>query len=483
MLRNWILVAAMATLSSNAISARYPQEGKGKQNNETAIGPTAQETEWEKRYREISDRVVELEREYGELRDKLKITKELPPEEKNRMDQLGADLEVARKEFRKVLDQVYVEFGKGVQGSAKVTDIKEHQTIKNALRELGPGVVALYTIVGDDKYLVLLQTRDTEIRREYKIKREELNHLVFEFREILDEPPSKNREIDLRPLAQKLYQIVIGPIVKDLERAKAQTLMWSLDGVLRYVPIAALYDGQQYMVERYRNVIITPATMAYLTYVPSQRWHVLGLGVSKRMGRFRAMPAVAEELRGIVKDQNDSNTKGLLPGKLLLDEAFTAQSMKAELLKHEYNVVHIASFFEFRPQMRDSFLLLGDGSHLTLEEIAGSAGLFEGVDLLTISGGISGGIVMGDVAANGIELEGLGNVAQRQGARSVIECLWPGGDRSTSQLMQEFYRLRQSQPQLTKAEALRQAQLKLLRSDKYDDPYFWAPFILIGNWR
>jgi CHAT domain-containing protein len=200
----------------------------------------------------------------------------------------------------------------------------------------------------------------------------------------------------------------------------------------------------------------------------------------------------------------------VLVGEIRLDEEFTQQSMRQTLLKR-YPVVHIASHFRFQPgDETQSFLLLGDGGHLSLAELKTSANLFGGVQLLTLSACNTG---VGD----GSEVEGFGTLAQRQGAKAVIASLWPVADESTSRLMQEFYRIRESAPEATKLEALRQAQLALLggkvngghgaNGDRalihetepakkpakaptysadpkaaYAHPYYWASFFLMGNW-
>jgi CHAT domain-containing protein len=157
-------------------------------------------------------------------------------------------------------------------------------------------------------------------------------------------------------------------------------------------------------------------------------------------------------------------------------------------------------------------LLLGDGSFLSLANIKSLPNVFGGVELLTLS---ACNTATGSSGASGKEVEGFGVLAQRQGAKAVVASLWPVADRSTKYLMQEFYRLREANANATKAEALRQAQLKLLRgalqvegetlaaraivheADQiankplfkvdakapYAHPYYWAPFILIGNWK
>jgi len=179
-------------------------------------------------------------------------------------------------------------------------------------------------------------------------------------------------------------------------------------------------------------------------------------------------------------------------------------------------VLHIASHFRFVPGSDASFLLLGDGSHLTLRDIRARGLRFNHVDLLTLSACETA--VGGGHGENGLEVEGLGVLAQKQGARAVLATLWPVADASTGQLMQQFYRLRQKDS-TTKAEALRQAQLMLLHgasstrsmasgagattgergviratagvaaptfttdpAQPYAHPYYWAPFILMGNW-
>jgi len=301
--------------------------------------------------------------------------------------------------------------------------------------------------------------------------------------------------------------------------------MWSLDGVLRYVPVSALHDGKQYLVERYRNVVFTPASQARLKDAPARNWDALGLGVSKAHGeRIPALPGVLDEMRGIIRDESGAGAAGpadrtgVLPGVVKLDEQFTEDSMLAELRKR-HKVVHIASHFQFAPgNETNSALLLGDGTFLSLAQIKSLPNVFGGVDLITLS---ACNTATGGSGANGKEVEGFGVLAQRQGAKAVIASLWPVFDTSTKVLMQDFYRLRETKAGTTKAEALRQAQLHLLRGEAtlegvtskvsvadrqivhedekpatvskprfmpdpkkpYAHPYYWAPFILIGNWK
>ena len=103
------------------------------------------------------------------------------------------------------------------------------------------------------------------------------------------------------------------------------------------------------------------------------------------MPGFTPLPAVADELRGIINDDRAETSSGILHGHVLLDEAFTEPALKAELLRRP-RVVHIASHFQFRPgDEADSFLLLGDGHRLSVADLKNDWNLFDGVDLLTLS--------------------------------------------------------------------------------------------------
>ena len=458
---------------------------------------TPAESKADKQYREMSEQITTRGRVRAELLQKQSRT----PEDEKQLAALDAELAVAAQAFHAFLDRLSAELGDTRQG-ARVDDVRESQALAEVLRELGPGVVAVYTIVGEDKYSVILITPDVQVAREYPVKAVELNRKVAAFREALQNPSA-----DPRPAAQELYKIVVGPIARDLEQAGAETVMWSLDGVLRYVPVAALHDGQRYVVERYRSSVFTKASLAHLKDAPSARWRALGFGVSKSYGEFAALPAVPEELRGIIREEATASVggaaaAGVLPGQIALDEAFTADTFKASL-RQRFPLVHVASHFQFQPgNETDSFLLLGDGSRLSLAQIKTAFNLFSGVELLTLS---ACDTATGGAGADGKEVEGFGVLAQRQGAKAVVASLWPVADASTRRLMQEFYRLRDEGPGLPKSEALRRAQLSLLRgadsstseasrgltvgsaparaASSFSHPYFWAPFILIGNWR
>jgi len=268
--------------------------------------------------------------------------------------------------------------------------------------------------------------------------------------------------------------------------------MWSLDDVLRYVPIGALFDGKEYLIQRFRISVFTSASLARLTSPPDHGWKWAGFGVTKP-----DLPAVEAELNGIGR---------ILEGPKLLDDDFTESALHDTLIAPP-PVVHIASHFTLAPgDYSHSFLMLGGGHKLTLDKLQGFR--FTGVQLLTLSACETG--MGGSGRRTGAEVESFGAAAQKLGAKAVIASLWPVDDRSTSLLMQEFYRIRESSAGVTKAEALQRAQIRLLNGDvkpgpgelsarstaptrgasfrpdpnaPYAHPFYWAPFFLIGNWQ
>ena len=205
-----------------------------------------------------------------------------------------------------------------------------------------------------------------------------------------------------------------------------------------------------------------------------------------------------DELEGIVR-RDDDDQDGVLEGTLSLDEAFTVQALQDALMA-SYPVIHIASHFDFRPGNESlSSLILGDGTRLSLAEMRRTYD-FRYVDLRTLS---ACNTAMGS-NASGQEIEGLGAMAQNNGAKAVLATLWPVADRSTGLFMKTMYALRIYEG-LTKVEALQETQVQFIRglagqnkigskeergayplgaekNDSYSHPYYWAPFILMGNW-
>lgn len=455
-------------------------------------------------YEKIAGQLTAIGREYSDLRAK----RTRSAEEETRLSELKEKLTAANQEMSRFFNSLYAEFGKNAQANQLASDIREQTSgMQTLVRELGAGTVALYTLVGETRYRVIVITGSTMQAREYPIGAADLRRKVAAFLDTLKNPAS-----DPLPASQEMYKILFAPIAGDLQGARAQTLMWSLNDVLRYVPMAALHDGTRYLAENYRNVVITPASIGRLKdKSEAGNSAVAGMGVSKDYDGLGALPAVPNELKSIVRGDAGENSDGVLPGTMLLDDDFTETHMVSALDKH-YPVVHIASHFVLQAgNDTNSYLLLGGkevggkGYHLTLAELRDDPGItFDGTELLTLSAcqtGASG------TALNGREVDGLGFTAQQKGAKAVLASLWSVADESTALFMADFYKQWLKNPGVTKIDALRQAQLDMLHgaqgageraatkpgktkdsTDKkpaptYSHPFYWAPFILIGNWK
>jgi CHAT domain-containing protein/tetratricopeptide (TPR) repeat protein len=463
---------------------------------------TPAEKQAEEDYQKSTAQLVALGEQWAQLQ---KLTSRTEEQEKQ-YQQLSHQLDAASAGLNDYYDRLYVLFGKNSEANKQVADVKgDVSLLEDQIAEM-PHTAALYTMIGSDRYRVIVITAAATVAREYAISDKDLNKKVADFQQVL-----RDRKQDPRPQAQELYKILIGPVKADLDQAQAETLVWSLDGVLRYVPMAALYDGKQYMVENYNTVTITPASKAHLAEQPDvSRMSVAAMGISRKYeDGLPALPAVVGELNDVVKDSQVQAAHGVMPGSILLDNQFTEKAMENEL-DGQHAVVHIASHFVFKPgDDSQSYLLLagrdegGAGYHLTVADFRDNKKLaLRHTDLLTLSACETG---MSGSASNGREVDGLGTTAQLKGAKAVISSLWEVNDASTGELMADFYqRWAAGEGKVTKVEALRQAQLDLLlgkvkpgpggrgRGVGFDipeapasfaHPYYWAPFVLMGNWK
>jgi CHAT domain-containing protein/tetratricopeptide (TPR) repeat protein len=478
----------------------------GSGTNPVALTPAEEKSNQE--YERMTGEITAIGGEWTELHAKSSRS----ADEEHRYNQLSDSLTAANHRLQAFLRTLYDSFGKGDQANARVEAINERTAgLQTLVGELGAGTAAVYTLVLDEKCVVMVITPATRVAREIPIGKIALRGKVFAFARAL---AGHDSEEDILPKAQDLYNVLIAPIEKDLQGAQVKTLVWSLDDVLRYVSLAALHDGKQYLVERYRNVVITTASVGNLKDQPQVgRWRGVAMGVSKDYDGLGKLNAVPDELDSVVRSDKTPGSHGPLPGTILLDDSFTETGMEAALEQHP-PLVHIASHYVFHVgDDTKSYLLLGgkntggQGFHLTLADLRDDQQMdFKGIELLTLSGCQT---AVGSNDSDGREIDGLGITAQRKGAKAVVATLWEVDDTSVGLLMATFYRLWVTTPGITKAEALQQAQLALLHgaadtaevsevqgaavarastsrprpASQYANPYYWAPFILIGNWK
>ena len=205
------------------------------------------------------------------------------------------------------------------------------------------------------------------------------------------------------------------------------------------------------------------------------------------MEGLRALAGVEQELGAIVYDQKSGS--GLLPGKRYFGPQFNRQAWdvmlaqkpavtKAKPQSHR-SVVHVATHFKISTQQfNDSKLFLGDGSTFSLGQLNSLVIDLSDVDLLTLSACNS----ITSEKANGEQFEGLGAAFQNKGVKAVLGTLWAVEDASTAHLMQQFYSQRGAQRKMSKAQALQAAQLGMMKHKQWAHPFYWAGFVLMGNW-
>lgn len=467
-------------------------------------------------YEKYADEITRTTQEFGILEKKknaLPLGESLSAEDKKQYDLLKAKYDAAITVFNKFLDDLKVKFSENDKRVAVVES--DTQGLLKKMNQSRTAIIS--TIVGENRLNLIVTTSDIQRAHTVEVKATDLNKLVTEFRSAVKDP-----SVDPRPLSKMLYdKLFPAALQKDLQNIKADTIIWSLDGTLRYVPVAALWDGEKYLVERYTTAVLTLASRDKLDRAVStnrQNWQAFGVGVSKPFDTFNALPAVPKELCSVVDDPKKKDfcktfgENGVFNGLMLSDEEFTLADFQNNLGKTP--VVHIASHFSLNAgNETDSYLLLGGGKErrFSLDNLKKTR--LDNIELLTLSA-CNTAMTSGS-NSSGVEIEGFGALAQKQGAKTVLATLWAVADDSTGVLMTEFYRILETRPEIGKAEALRMAQLKMIRGKyesieesltrgveifgkdkskeqppfKKDDkapfahPYFWSPFVLIGNWK
>jgi CHAT domain-containing protein len=329
---------------------------------------------------------------------------------------------------------------------------------------LGEHTAAIYPIVFPDRLEILLSLPDGIKRYSVPVGARELDEEVNGFRALLE----KRTTNQYRRNGMKIYGWLMQPLEKDLEAQKIDTLVFVPDGALRTIPLAALYDGKDFVISRYAVATIPGLTLTDARPLPREDIQLLAAGLTESVQGFPPLPNVGGEIDEIHK---------LYGGTTLENESFTLSNFGKDLDERPYSIVHVASHGEFQENARNTFLLTYDG-RLNMDMLEGYMATTtyreQPVELLALSACQT---AVGDDRA----ALGLGGVAVKAGARSALATLWYINDQSSSILVTDFYEnLKESG--VSKAKALQQAQLMLLEDRRYHHPSYWSPFLLIGNW-
>jgi CHAT domain-containing protein/uncharacterized protein HemY len=324
----------------------------------------------------------------------------------------------------------------------------------------------IYPIILDDRLEVILSLPGQDLRHyATKIRPKAIESSLQKLQQTIVAPYTSEQEI--YPLSQEVYNWLIKPAEAELEKSAIETLVFVLDGSFRNVPMAALHDGKQYLIEKY-NIALSPGLKLVEPKPLTQRQlKALTAGLSEERFGFGALEFVKLELTQIQSE---------IPTETLLDNDFTSKRLDNKFQSAPVPIVHIATHGQFSSQADKTFILAWDEpinvtqlDRLLQDRNPNRA---EPLELLVLSACET---AVGDERA----ALGLAGVAVRAGARSTLASLWLVGDESTAALMSHFYQ--ELKTGVSKAEALRRAQ-KLLLQGKFKHPYFWAAFVLLGNW-
>jgi CHAT domain-containing protein len=335
-----------------------------------------------------------------------------------------------------------------------------------------PNAAIIYSVILSDRTQMILRLPDGQLTSyTVALDRKQVQQDIDQLRRLLEKRSTNEYLVP----AQKTYDALIRPLETDLAAAKVKTLIFIQDDVLRQVPMAALHDGQQFLIQKYA-IATTPSLSLTTHTIATQHYSgALIMGLTVERPPFEPLTNVRAEVAGVQK---------ILGGTELLDREFTLANLHKQLQNKNYPVVHIATHGKFGVDSASTFLLTFD-SRITLEQVdevlrqahrsrTQLRRSQQPVELLTLSACQT---ASGDNRA----ALGIAGVAVRAGVRSAIASLWNINDEATVPLIEAFYSQLQ-QANVTKAEALQKAQLTMIADLEYSHPAVWSPFILIGNW-
>ncbi|BAY21717.1 TPR repeat protein [Calothrix sp. NIES-2100] len=335
----------------------------------------------------------------------------------------------------------------------------------------------IYPVVLSDRLSIILSLPHQQKNKSLKL------HTVIvpkqEFQKTIKELHKKIFQRSSRDFVQtskQVYEWLIRPIESDLQNSGVKNIVFVLDGTLQSIPISALYDQEkkQYLIEKQYNIAITPG----LELLPPQsvsnnRLQALIGGLSEARDNFPAIPGVKYELAQI---KDVLATRGNF-----IDENFTEEKIEAAVKSFPGGILHLATHGKFSSKAEDTFILtwnqrlsVNDFSSVLKTRQTNQQGA---IDLLVLS-------ACETAAGDSRAALGIAGIAVQSGARSTLATLWTVNDEATAALMIEFYK--QISQNQKKAEALRNAQLFLLSgklNSVFKHPYYWAPFVLVGNWQ
>ena len=479
----------------------YLRGVRSNENTESGIAILRPEQEIIAKYSQLQTSAIELGSELANLRQIPESQR--TSQQQQRVEELVQLQKEINRQFNAFIDSdEIIALVDQLSRTAKKAhpELEELNALRDNLEEIGNAALFYPLILEDRLELVITTPNSPPLRRTVQgVGREKLNKTILQFRQSLK---AVHPRFKPKIPAQKLYQWLIAPIEEDLIQAGVETIIYAPDGQLRYIPLAALHDGEQWLVQKYRVNNITAASLTDFTTKPQSQPKVLAAAFadetiehSFKVGKedffFKGLPFAGVEVDNLIASLPNITS--------FIDRQFSLKAVEPRL--NEHNIVHFATHAAFvvgTPE--NSFILFGNGDIPNLTEIKDWS--LENVDLVVLSACETG---LGGEFGNGEEILGLGYQFQRAGARATLASLWKVSDGGTQALMNAFYAALQ-QSGVSKAEAIQKAQIALITGDysdlegeratvavEYKDrlpqnvqknlshPYYWSAFFLIGN--
>ncbi|MDB9493256.1 CHAT domain-containing protein [Spirulina subsalsa CS-330] len=363
-----------------------------------------------------------------------------------------------------------------------------HDTFERITAQTGTVPALIYAVSQIDVLELIVITPDHQLQRIIvpDADRQSLRTTIAQFRRHIQDRFSH----DYFTPAQQLYDWLIRPIESTIEALGVDNLVFAMGEELRAIPLAALHDGKQFLVEKYSLGQIPSLSLTNSEYQPLQNATVLAMGASD-FQQLDPLPAVPAEL-AIVQSMN--------PSTIYLNQAFTWENLYHESNQRNFDIVHLATHAEFRRgSAHNAYIQLWGNEQITMNRLR-ELNWYDApqVELLIFSACET---ALGDPLA---EL-GFAGLAVQAGVKSVLASLWKISDVGTMQLMSQFYEHLNHADITTKSEALRQAQISLIHGDlnpltdssiqhhltaemwlstqstALSHPYYWSSFMLVGS--
>ena len=376
-------------------------------------------------------------------------------------------------------DQAYLAQAQDVMESLQVAAlenffqaacIEKNVSINTVVDAKDTSAAVLSTILLDDRLEVVLKLpqQDNLVHYAAPVPRQTIDRILGDYRFALTDGANA------LTYGQQAYDWLIRPAAKLLSPETIKTLIFVLDGDLRLIPMATLHDGQNFLIQNYALSLILGSEVRDPQVLPVRnQLDVLATSLTnvpaEEAALYAPLPNVKVELDKIVATG--------LPVKLLRDEAFTSQALEQELNTTDYSIVHLATHGQFGSDRKNTFILAADGRI----DIDALGQVFQSrkqadtrLEMLILS-------ACKTATGNSREVLGIAGAAVQSGARSTIATLWSVDDAASVTFADTLYRYL-GEPNTSRAEALRQAQLELLK--RYPGrPRYWAPYVLVGSWR